>query len=145
MIIDGASFCDAFSTSHKRWTKPVVLFIDEFDILYHETFKEVCSSVLATFRMIRNDVSRGTTNPAYIIHSIVTVGTFSILMLNQEDDVLSPFNISENFDNVSLTKKQVEELFMEFQIEHGRNIDPAVINDIFALTNGYVKYGIQAF
>jgi len=115
----------------------VILFFDEFDILHCDAAKAVCSSVLATFRTIRNDEDKGGPNATYIIHSIVTVGTFYILMLNQKNDDLSPFNSSENFDNVSLTETQVQELFKEFEIERNIIIEADVIKNIFLLTNGH--------
>lgn len=124
------TFLKAFTGSH-RWTGPVVIFIDEFDVLLNPEAKGVLSSLLSTLRSARD-------NGDYIIRSIISIGTFAITLLDQEAVNLSPFNSTENFSGTSLTKAQVQELFQEFANDRGISIDSKVIDDIYQLTNGYV-------
>ncbi|CAG8652270.1 6021_t:CDS:2, partial [Paraglomus brasilianum] len=130
-ITDPQSFRKAFSPASKRWNLPVIIFIDEFDKLHDKDSADACSSALSSIRAVRND--RGKT----VIHSIISIGTFAILELDQTKQSLSPFNITENFKGTSLTAKQVEDLFKEYSKTENITIDPMVIEDICALTNGH--------
>jgi len=103
-VESSSSFQQAFSPSFSRWQHPVVLFIDEFDRLHDDECVEACSSALTTIRGIRNDKGRS------IINSIVAVGTFAILELNQTKPSLSPFNATQCFRGVILAKEQVYDL-----------------------------------
>ena len=87
------------------------------------------SSLLSTLRSARGDVNSR-------IHSIVSIGTFAITLLDQTDVNLSPFNAVESFANTSITAAQVRELFNEFAIDRRICIDSGVIDDIYQLTNG---------
>ncbi|RUS12432.1 hypothetical protein BC937DRAFT_87930, partial [Endogone sp. FLAS-F59071] len=91
--------------------------------------------MLSTIREIRNDPAKGSPQAKTVIQSIVSIGTFAILSLNQDNVNASPFNAVENFRNVSLTKEQVQELFQEFASDRDIIIDPKVVDDIFLLTN----------
>lgn len=135
VIIDGPdSFREAFEPTHKRWSRPLVIFIDEFDKLHSEDAADACSAILSSIRGIRND--KGKT----VIHSIVSVGTFAILELNQTKPFLSPFNATENFRGVSLTVEQVQGLYKEYSMENNITIEPKIVEEIYELTGGYVKY-----
>lgn len=128
MFHSSTSFLDAFISS-ERWTRPVVIFFDEFDVLLDTEAKSALSSLLSTLRSARDsDNSR--------IHSIVSIGTFAITLLDQTDVNLSPFNAAENFASTSLTAAQVKELFNEFANDRRIYIDSGVIDDIYQLTNG---------
>lgn len=128
------SFRDAFSSEHERWVRPVVIFIDEFDKLHDEDAADAYSAALSSIREIKNDRYKT------IIHSIISIGTFAILELNQTNPFLSPFNAIENFKGMSLTKEQVQDLYKEYSLENEIIIEPEVVEEIYKLTNGYVKH-----
>src|SRR6266511_2073599 len=69
-------FLDAFAK--KKWNMKVILFIDEFDLLYNAT-EEIRNDCLKIFRGIKN------TPDGSAIFSIVAIGTFSIRYLNSTD------------------------------------------------------------
>lgn len=114
----------------------MVLFFDEFDVIHDDNATEACSSMLSVIRAIRNDLTRGIENKTHVIHPIVSIGTYAILMLNQTHPTLSPFNISDNFQNRSLSMGKVFELYYEFAKDRSLTIDDRVMEDIFLKTNG---------
>jgi len=129
-----ASFEETFDRGYDRWKGcQVVLFIDEFDKLLNEGAEHNCESMLATIRSIR-------TQNKSAVRSIVAIGTFAILSLNQENIALSPFNATEAFQGISLTKQQVQNLYNEFATEWDFVLDSSVVDDIFVLTDGYVNH-----
>ncbi|GJJ71749.1 hypothetical protein EMPS_04106 [Entomortierella parvispora] len=130
-------FRNAFNTEHKRWTRPVVIFFDEFDRIHDPYAVEICSSMLGKLRSIRNDPSRGSDRPSHVIRSIVSIGTYAILQLNQTESMLSPFNPCGNFQNRSLSMDQVRELYQEFAADRHMIIDNDVIERIFSMCNGH--------
>ncbi|GJJ73244.1 hypothetical protein EMPS_05602 [Entomortierella parvispora] len=127
----------AFATTHQRWTKPVVIFLDEFDPLHADSATEICSSVLSALRSIRNDPSRGKGAPQNAISSVVSIGTYGILKLTQSNSALSPFNSSDNLQNRGLSTDQVHALYNEFAVDRDMTIDNEVTEDIFLLSNGH--------
>jgi|SRR5581483_2705176 len=112
--------------------KPFVIFIDEFDILLSSLYETVCSSFLTKLRGIK-------TSLIYTIYSVIGIGTYSILDLNQSERRFSPFNIRDSFSNPNFTKDQVKTLYNEFTKEYEIEIEDQVIEDIYVQSNGYVK------
>ncbi|KAG0055760.1 hypothetical protein BGZ83_007485 [Gryganskiella cystojenkinii] len=134
---DSNGFRTAFSSVNKTWRHLVILFFDEFDKLHQVAATEACSSILSAIRDIRNEPSRGMKEPKHVIHSVVSIGTYAILQLNQKNPALSPFNSSDNFQNTSLSLDQVRELYHEFAKDRQRTIEGRVIEDIFLQSNGH--------
>ncbi|RIB02180.1 hypothetical protein C2G38_903729 [Gigaspora rosea] len=115
----------------EHWNdNPVVLFIDEFDKLF-ESYDEIRSSFLSTFRAIKNAKHN------YALLSSVVIGPFSILHLDSERITSSPFNVKESFRNPNFTLEQVQTVFMEFENEFNLTIDSEIIEDIYNRTNGH--------
>ncbi|CAG8459020.1 4837_t:CDS:2 [Cetraspora pellucida] len=129
---DSINSANDFSLTFQKskWENQVVLFIDEFDMLYSAT-DDVRSSCLNTFRGIK------TKKDNYAIKSIFAIGPFSILHLNSNNFTASPFNVNEPFQNPNFTKDQVKFLYKEFADEHNLTIDQEVIEDIYTQTNGH--------
>ncbi|CAG8809104.1 7945_t:CDS:2, partial [Gigaspora rosea] len=113
-----------------KWENRVVIFIDEFDMLYHAT-EDVRSSCLNTLRGIKG------TKENYAIWSVVAIGPFSILYLNSNNFTTSPFNVNEPFKNPNFTSEQVQFLYKEFADEYKLTIDQEIIEDIYMQTNGH--------
>ncbi|GJJ77627.1 hypothetical protein EMPS_09986 [Entomortierella parvispora] len=130
-------FHNAFNAEHKRWTRQVVIFFDEFDRLHEPYAVDICSSMLSQLRSIRNEPSRGSNKPSHVIRSIVSIGTYAILELNQTESRLSPFNSSDNFQNRSLSMDQVHDLYREFAADRRMTIDNDVVGCIFSMCNGH--------
>ena len=112
-----------------KWENRVVIFIDEFDMLYNAT-EDVLSSCLNTIRGIKG------TKKNYAIWSVVAIGPFSILYLNSNNLTTSPFNVNEPFQNQNFTLEQVQFLYKQFADEFKLTIDHEVIDDIYMQTNG---------
>nr|CAG8507490.1 6128_t:CDS:2 [Entrophospora candida] len=130
-INSAQSFLDFFSKNfvNKNKNLRIILFLDEFDKLLKADSK-VCSEVLDIFRGIRN------TPGTFAIHSVVAIGTFSILHIDSSSST-SPFNIKEPFQNPSFTLNQVQKLYEQFAADSKITIDPDVVEDIYAQTNGH--------
>ncbi|POG58340.1 hypothetical protein GLOIN_2v1885896 [Rhizophagus irregularis DAOM 181602=DAOM 197198] len=99
-------FVNLFS---KRWEKKVILFIDEYDIMYRAN-NETISSFL---RIVRNIKAR---KEGYAIWSINIVDP-SILHLSSKEVTTSPFNVYRPFQNPNFTQEQVQFLFKEYANE----------------------------
>ncbi|CAG8648719.1 4353_t:CDS:2, partial [Cetraspora pellucida] len=131
IVFDNINSASDFDMAFKkdRWKNPVVLLIDEFDMLYSAT-DDVRSSCLSTLRGIK------TTKDCYAIKSVFAIGPFSILHLNSNKLTTSPFNVNEPFQNPNFTLEQVQFLYKEFADEFKLTIDQEVIEDIYMQTNG---------
>ncbi|CAG8513272.1 10522_t:CDS:2 [Paraglomus brasilianum] len=112
-----------------RCKKEVVLFVDEYDVLY-EADDDVRASFLGTIRGIKNAKRN------YSLWSSVAVGPFSILHLSSNKS-MSPFNVKDPFQNPNFTKEQVQSLYRDFAHDYNFIIDPAIIEDIYTRTNGH--------
>src|SRR5580765_7598376 len=86
--------------------KKVVLFVDEYDVLY-EADDDVRASFLGVIRGIKNAKRN------YSLWSSVAVGPFSILHLSSNKS-MSPFNVMDPFANPNFTKEQVQSLYRDF-------------------------------
>ncbi|PKC67996.1 hypothetical protein RhiirA1_508240 [Rhizophagus irregularis] len=91
--------------------KQVILFIDEYDIMYRAN-DETISSFL---RIVRNVKAR---KEEYAIWSINIVGPFSILHLSSKEVTTSPFNVYRSFQTPNFTQEQVQFLFKEYANNH---------------------------
>jgi hypothetical protein len=110
-----------------------VLFFDEFDKLNDEnTSEEAHNACLEVIRSFKNNRNK------YVVKSVISIGTFGILALNQKNPKLSPFNVADGLAGDGLTKEQVEALYAEFANDRGVQIDSQVVENIFILTSGYV-------
>ena len=116
----------------KDSNKRIVLFFDEFDRIY-EMNRDLCSNFLLILHDIKNTLE------SYVIQAIIVIGTFSILHLDSDTNLTSPFNIKDSIRNPNFNLEQVHELFNEFGDDNKMNFEQKVIEDIFEQTNGYVK------
>ncbi|CAG8647458.1 20333_t:CDS:2 [Rhizophagus irregularis] len=99
--------------------KQVILFIDEYDIMYRAN-DETISSFL---RIVRNVKAR---KEEYAIWSINIVGPFSILHLSSKEVTTSPFNVYRSFQTPNFTQEQVQFLFKDERIHHSEATLPAI-------------------
>ncbi|PKK61208.1 hypothetical protein RhiirC2_792161 [Rhizophagus irregularis] len=122
-------FQETFEQS--KWKKQIVLLIDEFDKLY-EVDEDFRSSCLETFRGMISSRDN------YAMWSIVAIGTFSILYLKSKK-VITPFNVSQSYQNPNFTWDQMQFLYNEFVNEFNFTIDLKIIEDIYNQTTRHVK------
>jgi hypothetical protein len=127
-IHSAIDFANMFASQNLKTVfkgKPVVLLIDEFDILNYAK-SEIIDSVLRVFRGLKHEFN---TN---CLHSVVAIGPFSILQLNNESG--SPFNPVQS---PNWTLEEVATLFQQFEKERGIKLDSRIIEDIFTRTGGH--------
>jgi hypothetical protein len=74
----------------------------------------------------------------YAIRSVIAAGTFGIVHLNPSKSSIAPFNIAVRVQNPNFTVEEVRKLFYEFAQDHHITIDDAVVEDIWAKSNGCV-------
>ena len=71
----------------------------------------------------------------YAIRSVIAAGTFGIVNLNP---AISPFKVADRVQSPYFTVEEVRKLFYEFAQDHSITIDDAVVEDIWAKSNGCV-------
>lgn len=128
-IKSGDDFLNVFSTPSSPFDKPVVLFVDEFDMLYSVASDEVQDSMLNVLRHLkqRPDLSN--------LQAFVGIGPYSVLQLIGKSS--SPFNIRDAIKSPPLTLEQVEDLFQQFEKERGMSLDKRIVLDVYARTEGH--------
>ncbi|CAG8492563.1 318_t:CDS:2 [Paraglomus occultum] len=126
------TFLTAFKKDDKWWNLPVVLLLDEFDTLYAQNVMPARNACLQALRAIRSNQDE------YIIDSIIIIGTFGVVMMNQENPNLSPFNITESLKGESLSYESVIQLFNQYVEARNIQLDRRIVDDIYHRTNGLV-------
>jgi hypothetical protein len=121
-----------FKFMKRQWNDNHVLFFDEYDALL-EAHDDNRSSFLEVIHAIKN------TKEKYALWSSVAIGPFSILHLNLDKKIKSPYNIKDPFKNPNFTLKQVQAIYKEFEDDFKLTIDPKIIEDIYNRTNGYIR------
>jgi hypothetical protein len=112
-------FCNGF------WDGNVVLLLDEFTSLC-QAEEHVRDDCLQVFRGLRQNSA---------IQSIIAAGTWGIF---ERPSRLSPFNIGDLVQCPYFTLDETRELFCEFAQDLGFSIDDAIIEDVWAKSNGLV-------
>jgi hypothetical protein len=110
--------------------KDVVLFVDEFDVLYKAP-NEIQDSILSALRAMKQRCE------SYCLQSFVGIGPFSIL--NLIGKFFSPFNVREAVQVKFWTLKEVKQLFDQFTEARRMKLDDSIVEDIFERTGGYVN------
>jgi hypothetical protein len=121
-----AEFISCFAVA---FDKPVVLFLDEFDLLYSSAPARVQDSVLRTIRGIREFPAETR------LRAVVAIGAFGILDLVGKTG--SPFNVRDTMQVPSFTEEQVRLLFGEYKEARGVELDDRIVVDIFQQTRGH--------
>jgi hypothetical protein len=132
-IFDADGFSQWFSLSSREdpfGGKRVVIFIDEFDLLYSAPPTVRSNSLLHTLRGLKQ-LSTGTT-----LHSVVAVGPFSILQLTTSTG--SPFNTADAIRSPLFTLEQVQGLFKQFEEAVDCTLDAKIAVDVHERTLGHM-------
>ncbi len=120
------NFQQLFDKTNKNrlFDKPLILFIDEFDMLPGH----VIDRVVRVFRDIY--LKRG----KYLLHGLALLGVRAVLGI--ESPRGSPFNIQQSLHVPNFTLDEVKELYQQYQTESGQSISSDVIESVYMVTNG---------
>ncbi len=123
-IKDWGDFQDLFAKDVSPFSKPVILFIDEFDSLP----PKVIDIMVKIFRDIyhKRDV--------YLLHSLALIGVRAVLGV--DSDRGSPFNIQRSMHVENFTYAEVNDLYYQYIEESGQIIKQEVIDKIYYVTRG---------
>jgi hypothetical protein len=126
---DFDKFLDLSNKDKIFGNKKVLIFVDEFDLLYQSGNQKVIDNLLNVLRAIKQTKSTSS------LHSFVGVGPFSILKLTGMS--ASPFNIRFALPTPSFSEIQVIELFDQVKEDYGKIFDDRIPIDIFERTSGH--------
>lgn len=126
-----SNFIDAFAAD--QWEKPVVLLIDELSEILLAS-EQIQMEFLRALRTIRH------TGRESAIASVIAAGIFSLMRLSTSKSDLSPFNTSSSVQMPYFSREATRKIFGMFAEDNYIHIDEAVIDDIWAKSNGYVHF-----
>ncbi|QTA82409.1 AAA ATPase-like domain-containing protein [Desulfonema limicola] len=115
---------ELFSIEKGLFSKPVILFIDEFDSLP----PRIIDQLVTLFRDMY--LKRESFN----IHGLALIGVRAVLGVDSLRG--SPFNIQRSLHVPNFTTEEVEDLFNQYQTESGQEIDPEVVKTVYDSTKG---------
>lgn len=130
-----SDFIDTFTTTNWKKIcntspdKPVILVIDEFDVVYTKGDDATQGSLLGALRKMKQDKKQ------FSVQSFFGIGTFSIL--NLTGGTGSPFSVRDAVQCPNLSEEQTKILFKEYADDREKLIDSDVISDIFYRTDGH--------
>jgi len=131
-ISNSDDFVELLKLSHKEklfQNKKVVIFIDEFDLLYYSKDEFIIDDVLNVLRGIKHTKDKSS------LHSFVAIGPFSILNLTGKS--ASPFNIKHAINSPNFNQDEVILLSKQIKEDYGDIIDERIPIDIFERTSGH--------
>ena len=111
------------------WNGNVVFLLDEFSSLYKGQ-DDVRDSCLQAFRGLKHD------RETHAVQCFIAAGTFSMIYLTMP--AASPFNITDFVQSPSFTIDETRKLFNDFAEDEGLLIDDAIVEDVWAKSNGLV-------
>jgi hypothetical protein len=113
-----------FSKKAGIFSKPVILFIDEFDSLP----SPIIDRLVTLFR----DVYLNRNN--YLLNGLALIGVKAVLGVDSLRG--SPFNIQRSLHVENFLPEEVAELFDQYRTESGQVVDADVVQSVFDATNG---------
>jgi hypothetical protein len=121
---DWESFTALFLRERGLFTRPLVLFIDEFDSLP----RQVIDQLVVLFR----DISLK--RQSYLLHGLALIGVRAVLGVESQRG--SPFNVQRSVHVPNFTKDEVSELFCQYQEESEQAVQPQVVKEVHRVTRG---------
>jgi hypothetical protein len=118
------AFKNLFLRDKGLFSRPVILFIDEFDSLP----PQVIDRLVTLFRdmYLKRD--------GYLLHGLALIGVRAVLGVDSQRG--SPFNIQRSLHVPNFTPEEVTDLFDQYQTESGQRIEPDVVRSVFEVTRG---------
>ncbi|WP_207691474.1 AAA-like domain-containing protein [Desulfonema limicola] len=117
-------FKNLFLKDKGLFSKPLILFIDEFDSLP----PKIIDQLVTLFRDMY--LKRESFN----IHGLALIGVRAVLGVDSLRG--SPFNIQRSLHVPNFTTEEVEDLFKQYQTESGQKIEPEVVKTVYDSTRG---------
>ncbi|QTA81423.1 AAA ATPase-like domain-containing protein [Desulfonema limicola] len=115
---------ELFSIEKGLFSKPVILFIDEFDSLP----PKIIDQLVTLFRDMY--LKRESFN----IHGLALIGVRAVLGVESLRG--SPFNIQRSLHVPNFIREEVEDLFNQYQTESGQKIESDVVKTVYDSTKG---------
>ncbi len=106
------------------FSKPVILFIDEFDKLN----SRIIDRLVNLFRDMYLEKEN------YLLHGLALIGVKAVLGVDSQKG--SPFNIQRSLHVANLTRDEVFSMFDQYQTESGQAVNTDVIDTLYQTTNG---------
>ena len=106
------------------FSKPVILFIDEFDKLHPLIIDRLANLFRDMYLEQEN----------YLIHGLALIGVKAVLGVDSLKG--SPFNIQRTLHVPNLTLDEVRNLFDQYQKESGQLVDTDVLENLYRSTRG---------
>jgi AAA+ ATPase superfamily predicted ATPase len=113
-----------FYTEASIFSKPVILFIDEFDKLP----SRIIDQLVNLFRDMYLEKEN------YLLHGLALIGVKAVLGVDSLRG--SPFNIQRSLHVESFCRDEVQALFDQYRMESGQTVDADVVQNVFDATNG---------
>ncbi|KAF8347795.1 hypothetical protein F5887DRAFT_1072145 [Amanita rubescens] len=110
------------------WDGKVVLLLDELSCLY-QCEEDVRNDCLIAFRALKHY------RRDHAVQCLIAAGTFGIVHLNTSRG--PPFNVAEFVQSPYFTIDETRKLFREFAEDLGVSIDDAIVEDVWAKSNGH--------
>ncbi|MEZ4709432.1 MAG: hypothetical protein R3A44_19640 [Caldilineaceae bacterium] len=117
-------FYDLFTKANGFWDRPLVLLIDEVDTIP----AALIDLMVGQFRELYLYRERNW------LHGLALIGVRAILGVESRRG--SPFNIQRSLHVPNFTLAEVQDLYQQYQDEHGQIVEPAVVEAVYADTNG---------
>ncbi|WP_052506992.1 AAA-like domain-containing protein [Desulfonatronovibrio magnus] len=121
---DWQDWTTLFRKSRGIFSKPLILFIDEFDSLPPKAIDRLVT-------MFRNMYLQ---REAYALHGLALIGVRALLGV--DSDRGSPFNVQRSLHVPRFTREEVEDLFGQYQSESGQSVTPEVVQNVYGATLG---------
>jgi hypothetical protein len=117
-------FRDMFSRNRGLWDRPLILMIDDVDIL--TSF--LLDVLVGQFREMYLD------REANWLHGLSLIGVQAVLGVDSQRG--SPFNIQRSLHVPNFTLDEVTDLFDQYQQESGQAVEPEVVGTVYESTKG---------
>jgi hypothetical protein len=114
--------------------KPLILILDEFDALGENFINQFATQFRTIYSRRSNETSRKSGEKSNLLHGLALIGVRSVLGIENVSG--SPFNIQRSLHIPNLMQAEVSALFAWYSTESGQTIEPAVVEQIFAETQG---------
>jgi len=125
-------FSDLFTQDYL--TKPLILFLDEFDSLEEEFINKFASEFRSMYTARISETDKKSHEKSYLLHGLVLIGVRSVLGI--ENVTGSPFNVQRSLHIPNLMLNEVDGMFKWYEQESGQKVEQEVIETLYYETQG---------
>ena len=123
-VKDWRQWSRLFHRTDGVFNKPVILFIDEFDVLPPKLIDRLLTLFRSMYLKREN----------YVLHGLALIGVRAVLGVDSERG--SPFNIQRSLHVPNFTREEVEDLFDQYRSESGQAVESETVRKVFESTRG---------